>query len=73
MLYAKMLEEQERKNDFRLLLGYIVKFGGMGVNDNITLESIMHLPLIDNEYKELPIRSVEEAMDVLNKLIYGQA
>lgn len=71
MLYAKMYESQERRDDMRWVVAHIVKFGGMGSSDNISLDKIMHLPLLDNEIKELPIRNLEEAMSVLNKLLNG--
>ena len=66
-----MYEEQERKNDLRWVVAHIVKFGGMGSSDNVSLDKIMNLPLLDNEIKELPIRSYEEAILVLDKLING--
>lgn len=71
MLYAKMYESQERKDELRLIAGYIVKFGGMGSSDGVTLQQIMHLPLLDNELKELPIRTEEEARQILRILVDG--
>ncbi len=69
MFYAKMYERQEKKDDLRTVIAYIIKCGGMGTSETITADKIMHLPLLDNEIKELPIRSEEEALAVLNKLI----
>lgn len=69
MLYAKMYERQEKKDDLRNVIAHIVKFGGMGTSESITMDKVMHLPLLDNELKELPIRTQEEALAILNKLI----
>lgn len=69
MLYANMYGKQERKDELRWVIAHIVKFGGMGSSEGVTLDKIMHLPLLDNEIKELPIRTLEEAMGELNKLL----
>lgn len=66
-----MFEDQERKDEIRLIAGYIINFAGMGVTQSIGVEKIMQLPLLDNEYKELPIKSLEEAIEILNKLVNG--
>lgn len=71
MLYAKMYESQERKDELRWVVAHIVQFGGMGSSDKVSIDKIMHLPLLDNEIKELPIRNIEEALQVLNKLLNG--
>ena len=66
-----MYRDQERKAELRLVIGYIAKFGGMGSDSNINLPSLMELPLIDMDVKELPVRNKEEALEILQQLLNG--
>lgn len=71
MFYAKMYAEEKQKQDFRLLLGYIASYAGMGSSSPVNIQTLYPTPLYDNVYKEKPIKTIEEAMEILNILVNG--
>ena len=56
----------EQQDMLRAVRSDIINFGGMGVKKMITPQELMPLPLIDNEHIILPIRSVAEALKLLD-------
>ena len=59
-------EARCEKQDFlRTIRSDIINFGGMGTKKMYTPQELMPLPLIDNEHIILPIRSIAEALKLL--------
>ena len=65
MEVAQFEKKCETQDLIRSLRSDIINFGGMGVKKMVTPQELMPLPLIDNEYIVLPIRSVDEALKLL--------
>jgi len=55
----------EKLEFLRMIRSDIINFSGMGVKKMTTPQELMPLPIIDNEHIVLPIRSIEEALKLL--------
>ena len=66
---AEMETDAELQDIVRIIRHDIMVFGGMGVKKSPTLEQIRAIPLIDKRDVVRPIRSVEEALRLLEEFI----
>lgn len=64
---AEMEADSEIQDIVRILRHDIMVFGGMGVKKSPTLEQIRSIPLIDKRDLVRPIRTIEEALKLLEE------